>query len=164
MAARPYWKDYLKLSLVACPVALYPASTEAEKAHFHQINTRTGHRLRQQMVDEATDKALDGDHKGRGYALSKGRYVPITEEDLQAVQIESRHTTEFDSFVPKDEIDERFIEKPYDIVPNGDAGEESGNVINLMEALRQSVGRRSAAKKNKPAGRGRRARHPRKAA
>lgn len=64
MAPRPYWKGYLKLSLVSCPVALYPASTQAEKTHFHQINTRTGHRLRQQMVDEDTGRVVDKEHKG----------------------------------------------------------------------------------------------------
>jgi Ku protein len=129
MAPRPYWKGYLKLSLVSCPIALYPASTQAEKTHFHQINTRTGHRLRQQMVDEATGKVVDTDHKGRGYELSKGRYVPISEEELQAVEVESTHTIDIDSFVPADEIDERYIEKPYYIVPNGEAGEEAFAVI-----------------------------------
>jgi DNA end-binding protein Ku len=129
MAPRPYWKGYLKLSLVSCPVALYPASTQAEKTHFHQINTKTGHRLRQQMVDEATGRVVDKEHKGRGYELTKGKYVAIDDEELQAVEIESTHTIEIDSFVPKDEIDERYIEKPYYIVPNGEAGEEAYSVI-----------------------------------
>ena len=129
MAPRPYWKGYLKLSLVSCPVALYPASTQAEKTHFHQINTRTGNRLRQQMVDEETGRAVDTDHKGRGYELSKGRYVPIEEEELKAVELKSTHTIDIDTFVPKDEIDERFIEKPYYIVPNDKSGEDPFGVI-----------------------------------
>ena len=129
MAPRPYWKGYLKLSLVSCPVALYPASTQAEKTHFHQINTKTGHRLRQQMVDERTGRVVDTEHKGRGYELTKGRYVQIEDEELEAVEVESRHTIDIDTFVPKDEIDERYIEKPYYIVPNGEAGEEAYNVI-----------------------------------
>jgi len=66
MAPRAYWKGSLKLSLVTCPIALYPASTQAERTHFHQINTKTGHRLRQQMVDEQTGRVVDKDHKGRG--------------------------------------------------------------------------------------------------
>ncbi len=126
---RPYWKGYLKLSLVSCPVALYPASTQAEKTHFHQINTKTGHRLRQQMVDEKTGKVVDKDDKGRGYELSKGKYVPIETKELEAVQLESTHTIEIDSFVPKDEIDERYIEKPYYLVPNDANGEEAFAVI-----------------------------------
>ena len=100
MAPRAYWKGSLKLSLVTCPIALYPASTQAEKTHFHQINTRTGHRLKQQMVDEQTGRVVDKDHKGRGYELAKGRYVPIEEDELEAVKLESTHTIEIDDFVP----------------------------------------------------------------
>jgi DNA end-binding protein Ku len=129
MAPRPYWKGYLKLSLVSCPVALYPASTQAEKTHFHQINTKTGHRLRQQMVDEETGRVVESDQKGRGYELSKGRYVPIDDDELKGVQLESTHTIDIDSFVPKDEIDERYIEKPYYLVPNDETGEDAFSVI-----------------------------------
>jgi len=77
MAPRPYWRGYLRLSLVTCPVVLYPATTQAEKTHFHQINKRTGNRLRQQMVDAETDEIVDKEDKGRGYELSKGKYVEI---------------------------------------------------------------------------------------
>src|ERR1043165_5934725 len=94
MAPRAYWKGSLKLSLVTCPIALYPASTQAEKTHFHQINTKTGHRLKQQMIDERTGRVVDKDHKGRGYELSKGRYIQIEEEELDAVKLESTHTIE----------------------------------------------------------------------
>src|SRR2546421_13113966 len=73
---RAYWKGYLRLSLVTCPIELFPAESQAEKTHFHQINPRTGHRLRQQMVDEQTGQVVDAKHKGRGYELSKGHYVP----------------------------------------------------------------------------------------
>jgi Ku protein len=128
-APRPYWKGYLKLSLVSCPVALYPASTQAEKTHFHQINTRTGNRLRQQMVDEDTGRVVDTEHKGRGYELSKGRYVAIDEEELKAVELESTHTIDIDTFVPKEEIDDRFIEKPYYIIPNDPSAGDAFGVI-----------------------------------
>jgi DNA end-binding protein Ku len=86
---RAYWKGYLKLSLVACPVALYPASTQAEKTRFHQINRKTGNRLRQQMVDEETGRVVEGDNKGRGYELSSGNYVEIEPDELDAVEVES---------------------------------------------------------------------------
>ncbi len=129
MAPRPYWKGYLKLSLVSCQVALYPAATQAEKTHFHQINKRTGHRLRQQMVDAQTGRVVEGDEKGRGYELSKGRYVAIDEDELKAVELASTHTIDIDSFVPKDEIDERYVEKPYYIVPNGETGADAFGVI-----------------------------------
>ena len=87
MAPRPYWRGYLRLSLVTCPVVLYPATTQAERTHFHQINKRTGNRLRQQMVDEETGEPVDKEDKGRGYELSKGKYVEIEEDELEAIQI-----------------------------------------------------------------------------
>ena len=129
MAQRAYWKGSLKLSLVTCPIALYPASTQAEKTHFHQINTRTGHRLKQQMVDEQTGRMVDKEHKGRGYELSKGRYVQIEEDELNAVKIESTHTIEIDDFVPAEDIDERYLDKPYYIVPTGKASVDAFVVI-----------------------------------
>ena len=126
---RAYWKGYLKLSLLTCPVALYPASSQAEKTHFHQINRKTGNRLRQQMVDEETGRAVDKAQKGRGYEVSKGKYVEIEPEELDAVEIESTHTIDIDTFVPEEEIDKRYYERPYYIVPDGKSGEEAFAVI-----------------------------------
>lgn len=126
---RAYWKGFLKLSLVSCPISLYPASTSAEKTHFHQINKRTGHRLRQQMVDAETGRAVDKEHKGRGYELSKGRYVEVDEDELKAVRLESTHTIEIDDFVPAEDIDQRYLDKPYYLVPNGKTGADAFTVI-----------------------------------
>ncbi len=126
---RAYWKGYLKLSLVTCPVALFPASSQSEKTHFHQINRKTGNRLRQQMVDEGTGKPVDKDQKGRGYEISKGKYVEIEPEELEAVQVESTHTIDIDIFVPEEEIDKRYYERPYYMVPNGKGGEDAFAVI-----------------------------------
>jgi Ku protein len=100
-APRAYWKGYLKLSLVTCPIALFPASTQSEKTRFHQINRRTGNRLRQQMVDEETGEVVEKDDKGRGYELANGRYVPVEPEELEAVEVESTHTIDIDTFVPE---------------------------------------------------------------
>ena len=129
MAPRAYWKGSLKLSLVSCPVALYPASTAAEKTRFHMINKETGNRLKQQMVDAETGDVVEGDQKGRGYELKKGKYVEIEKEELEAVQIESNHTIDIDSFVPRDEIDKRYLDHPYYIVPDGKAGIDAFAVI-----------------------------------
>jgi DNA end-binding protein Ku len=129
MALRAFWKGYLRLSLVTCPVELYPATSQAEKTHFHQINRRTGNRLRQQMVDEETGKVVDKDDKARGYEVSKGRYVEIDEEELEAVQLESTHTIDIDGFVPAAEIDPRYRDRPYYVVPDGKAGAEAFAVI-----------------------------------
>ena len=128
-ARRAYWKGYLKLSLVTCPVALYPASSQSEKTHFHQINRKTGNRLRQQMVDEETGRVVDKDDKGRGLRAAKGKYVEIEPEELEAVEVESTHTIDIDKFVPEEEIDKRYYERPYYIVPDGKSGEEAFAVI-----------------------------------
>jgi DNA end-binding protein Ku len=126
---RAYWKGYLRLSLVTCPIELFPATSQAEKTHFHQINTQTGHRLRQQMVDEETGRVVDTGHKGRGYELTKGKYVEIDEDELKAIQVESTHTVDIDGFVPRTDIDKRYLDKPYYIAPNGKTGAEAFVVI-----------------------------------
>jgi Ku protein len=114
---------------VICPVALYPASSKSQKTRFHQINKKTGHRLRQQMVDEETGRAVDGDSKGRGYELAKGKFVQIEPEEIEAIEFENTHTIEIDEFVPEEEIDKRYYERPYYIVPDGKSGEEAFGVI-----------------------------------
>jgi DNA end-binding protein Ku len=81
------------------------------------------------MVDGETGRVVDKDHKGRGYELSKGRYVEIEPEELEAVEIESTHTIDIDTFVPEEEIDKRYYERPYYIVPDGKSGEEAFAVI-----------------------------------
>ena len=129
MPARAYWKGYLKLSLVTCPVALYPASTKADKTRFHQINKKTGNRLRQQMVDEKTGRMVDTDNKGRGYELTKGKFVEIEPEEIESIEFENTHTIEIEKFVPEEEIDKRYYERPYYIVPDGKGGEEAFSVI-----------------------------------
>src|SRR5262245_31753645 len=129
MAPRAYWKGTLKLSLVTCPVALYPATTAVEKTRFHMINAETGNRLRQQMVDEETGDVVESGQKTRGYEIAKGKYVEIEKDELDAVQIESNHAIDIDSFVPRDEIDQRLLNHPYYIVPDGKAGADAFAVI-----------------------------------
>ena len=129
MAPRAYWKGTLKLSLVSCPVVLYPASTSVEKTRFHMINKETGNRLKQQMIDAETGDIVESDQKGRGYELKKGQYVEIEKEELEAVQIESNHTIEIDSFVPREEIDKRYYNNPYYVAPDGKAAIDAFAVI-----------------------------------
>jgi DNA end-binding protein Ku len=129
MAPRAYWKGSLKLSLVSCPVQLYPASTSVEKTRFHMINKETGNRLKQQMIDSETGDVVESDQKGRGYEVSKGEYVEVEREELEAVQVESNHTIDIDSFVPRDEIDKRYLNNPYYIAPDGKAGIDAFAVI-----------------------------------
>jgi DNA end-binding protein Ku len=136
MAVRAYWKGSLKLSLVSCPVLLYPATTYVDKTRFHMINRETGNRLKQQMVDAETGDVVESDQKGRGYELAKGKYVEIEKDELEAVQIESNHTIDIDSFVPRDEIDKRYLNHPYYIAPDGKAGIDAFAVI--RDAMRDS--------------------------
>ena len=127
--ARAYWKGSLKLSLVTCPVLLYPASTSVEKTRFHLINRETGNRLKQQMVDAETGDIVEGEQKGRGYELQKGSYVEVEPDELDAVRIESNHSIDIDSFVPRQEIDRRYLNHPYYIAPDGKAALDAFAVI-----------------------------------
>jgi len=129
MAPRAYWKGTLKLSLVSCPVVLYPATTAAEKTRFHMINRETGNRLKQQMIDSETGDVVEDGEKARGYELRKGKYVEIEKEELEAVQIESNHTIDIESFVPRDEIDKRYLNHPYYVAPDGKAALDAFAVI-----------------------------------
>ena len=129
MAPRAYWKGYLKLSLVSCPDRSIPATSSTERISFRQINKKTGNRLRQQLVDEVTREPVDADDKGRGYEVDKGVYIQVEDEEVEALEIESRHTIEIDSFVPAAQIDKRYYDSPYYIMPNDDVGQEAFAVI-----------------------------------
>jgi DNA end-binding protein Ku len=133
-APRPYWKGYLKLSLVSCPIALYTAASATERVSFRQINKKTGNRLRQQLVDDVTREPVEADDKGRGYEVAKNTYLPVEDEEIEAVAVESNHTIEIDSFVPRAQIDERYLDSPYYIAPNDEVGQEAFAVI--REAMR----------------------------
>ena len=106
-----------------------PGGERDREIHFHQINRKTGHRLRQQMVDERTGKVVEKEDKGRGYELGKGKYVEIEPDELAAVEVESTHTIDIDKFVPEDEIDRRYYDKPYYIAPDGKTGVDAFAVI-----------------------------------
>ena len=134
MAPRPYWKGYLKLSLVSCPIALHSATGGGERIAFRQINKKTGNRLRQQLVDEVTRDPVDSDDKGRGYEYAKGVYLQIEDEEIEAVAIESNHTIEIDKFVPHSQIDERYFDSTYYMAPNDEVGQDAFAVI--REAMR----------------------------
>jgi DNA end-binding protein Ku len=129
MAPRAYWKGYLKLSLVSCSISVNPATSSSERISFRQINKKTGNRLRQQLVDEVTREPVDAADKGRGYEVDKGVFIPVEEEEIEALQVESKHTIEIDSFVPAAQIDKRYYDSPYYIAPNDDVGEEAFAVI-----------------------------------
>lgn len=129
MAPRAYWKGYLKLSLVSCPIALYPASSSSERVSFNRINTKTGNRLKQQMVDAESGETVAKDDIKRGYEYAKGQYLLVEDDELEKIRIESTHTIDIDSFVPRDEIDDRYVDSPYYIAPTDQVGVEAFSVI-----------------------------------
>ena len=133
-SSRPYWKGYLKLALVSCPVAIYPASTSSERVSFRQINKKTGNRLRQQLVDDVTREPVESHDKARGFEYDKNAYILVEDEEMDAIALESNHTLEIDRFVPREQIDERYLDGTYYMVPNDEVGQEAFAVI--REAMR----------------------------
>ena len=129
MAPRAYWKGYLKLSLVSCPIALYPAASSSERVSFNRINKKTGNRLKQQLVDAETGETVEKEDIGRGYEIGKAQYLPVEDDELEKIEIESTHTIEIDSFVPRPEIDDRYPVSPYYIAPTDRVGQEAFAVI-----------------------------------
>jgi DNA end-binding protein Ku len=129
VAARAYWKGYLKLSLVSCPIALFPATSEREKISFHQLNKETGNRVRYRKVDAETGDEVPQENIIKGYEVAKGEYIELDPEELEAVAIESKRTLEIEEFVPKKDIDELYLRDPYYIVPDGEVGQQAFAVI-----------------------------------
>ena len=135
VAPRAYWKGYLKLSLVSCPISLFPATSEREKISFRQLNKETGNRIRYRKVDAETGDEVVSADIVKGYEVTKGEYIELDPEELEAVAIESKRTIEIDEFVPKAEIDEIYMRDPYYIVPDGEVGQQAFAVI--REAIRK---------------------------
>ena len=133
-ASRPSWKGYIKLALVSCPVSLWPATSPGERIAFRQINKKTGNRIRYQSVDEATREPVESGDRGRGYEFDKDQFLMVEDEELKAIEIESTRTIEIDAFVPRGEIDERYLDSPYYIAPSEPVGAEAFSVI--REAMR----------------------------
>ena len=135
MAPRAYWKGYLKLSLVSCPIALFPATSEREKITFHQINRKTGNRIKYRKVDADSGDEVEASDIIKGYEVGKDEYLQLAPEELEAVAIESKRIIDIDQFVPKKEIDELYLNNPYYIVPDGEVGTQAFAVI--REAIKQ---------------------------
>jgi len=160
MAPRANWKGYLRLSLVSCPIALYPASSLSEKVSFNRINRKTGNRLKQQNVDSETGEVVPRDDIARGYEIGKGQYLIVEDEEFEAVEVESTRTIEIDQFVPRNEIDDRYIDSPYYIAPDG-LGQDAFAVIrdtigkmNMVAVGRVVLARREHVIALEPRGRG----------
>jgi DNA end-binding protein Ku len=132
---RAYWKGYLKLSLVSCPIALYPATSEREKIRFNQLNKETGNRIRYRKVDAETGEDVEQANIIKGYEVAKDQYVELEPDELEAVAIESKRTIDIEQFVPRTQIDDLYIRDPYYIAPDGDVGQQAFAVI--RDAIRK---------------------------
>jgi DNA end-binding protein Ku len=126
---RANWKGFLRLSLVTCPVALYPATSETEKISFNQINRKTGHRINYAKVDADTGEEVAAEDIVKGYKVDTSTYIEITKDELDDITLESTHTIEIDEFVPKTDIDSRYLIRPYYLVPDGKVGHDAFAVI-----------------------------------
>jgi DNA end-binding protein Ku len=135
MAPRPAWKGYLKLSLVSCAVAMYTATSTSSRIRLHIINRETGNRIRNQAVDSETGDVVEPEEKVKGYEIDKGRYVLLEEEELDEVALESTHTIDIESFVPREEVDEIYLDESFYIVPDDEVAYEAFAVI--REAMKK---------------------------
>jgi len=129
MAPRANWKGFLRLSLVTCPVALYPATSDTEKVSFNQINRKTGHRIKYAKVDADTGEEVASEDIVKGYKVDTDTYIEVSKDELEDIALESTHTIEIDEFVPKSEIDSRYLIRPYYLVPDGKVGHDAFAVI-----------------------------------
>lgn len=135
MAPHSNWKGYLKLSLVSCAVTLYPATSSTERVRFNTLNRETGNRIKLQYIDAETGEVVESDQRIKGYEVDKGSYVTVEDEELKALRIESTHTIDIESFVPRDQVDERYLDVPFYIVPEGKVAQEAYAVI--RDAMQQ---------------------------
>ena len=119
---RASWNGFLKLSLVSCSVYLSPATTEAKRIRLNQLNSATGNRLKQQLVDSETGEVVERDHIAKGYEHERGRYVMVGDDELKALQIESSKIIDLTQFVGRDEVDPVYLDAPYYVYPDGEIG------------------------------------------
>jgi DNA end-binding protein Ku len=129
MAPRANWKGFLRLSLVTCPVALYPATSDSEKISFHQINRNTGHRIKYLKVDADTGEEVSNDDIMKGYKVDTDTYIELSKDELENIALESTRTIDINEFVPKQDIDPRYLIRPYYLVPDGKVGHDAFAVI-----------------------------------
>src|SRR3977135_2067155 len=129
MAPRANWKGFLRLSLVTCPVALYPATSDSEKISFNQINRKTGHRIKYAKVDADTGEEVSNEDIMKGYKVDTDTYIEVSKDELENIALESTRTIDIDEFVPKSSIDPRYLIRPYYLVPDGKVGHDAYAVI-----------------------------------
>ena len=135
MAYRPTWQGHLKLSLVTCPVSLFTATNAAGDVHFNLINPKTHNRIKMITTDPETGPINRSDLV-KGYEVSKGEYILLTDEEIKSVKLESTRTIDIERFVPAEDIDRIYWDNPYYLAPDGKMAQEAFAVI--REALKKA--------------------------
>jgi DNA end-binding protein Ku len=140
---RATWNGFLRLSLVSCPIYLTPATSESTNIRLHQLNPKTGNRVRQQLVDSETGDKVERTDVVKGFEYERHQYVTIPDDELQALRIESSQTIDLDRFVKRDEIDPLYLDTPYYVYPDGKIAIETFRVIGeaMEETGRVGIGR-----------------------
>lgn len=140
MAVRPYWKGYLKLSLVTCPVQMMPATSDSDKVRFHTLNRRTQNRVMSRFVDAVTGKEVKEEDEIKGYQRGEDEYVMLDDEELETVALDSTKTIDISTFTPRDSIEWIWLDSPYYLSPNEPVGEEAFSVIRDAMKAQKMVG------------------------
>jgi DNA end-binding protein Ku len=140
MAPRSFWKGYLKLSLVTCPVAMIPARSEAEKIRFHTLNRKTGNRVESRAIDAVTGKPVAEDDEAKAYQKGEDDYVILEDEELEAVALESTRTIDIETFIPAESIGSIWYDQPHFLVPDDKVGAEAFAVIREAMKATKMVG------------------------
>jgi DNA end-binding protein Ku len=161
MALRPYWRGYLKLSLVTCPVQMMPATSESEKVRFHTLNRQTQNRVVSHYVDSVTGKEVRQEDEVKGYQRGEDQYVILEDEEFENVALESTRTIDITTFTPRDSIEWIWLDSPYYLSPNDPVGQEAFSVIrdameaqNMVGISRLVISRRERAVMLEPRGKG----------
>jgi DNA end-binding protein Ku len=161
MALRPYWKGYLKLSLVTCPVQMMPATSENEKVRFHTLNRETQNRVLSHYVDSVTGKEVKDEDEVKGYQRGENDYVMLEDEELENVALDSTKTIDISTFTPRDSIEWIWLGTPYYLSPNDPVGQEAFSVIrdamesqDMVGISRLVITRRERAVMLEPRGKG----------
>ncbi len=140
MAPRSFWKGYLKLSLVTCPVAMTPAISQEDKVRFRTLNGKTGNPVASRYVDAVTGKPVAEDDEVKGYPRGEDDYVMLEDDDIEAVALESTRTIDIETFVPRETIEWIWYDTPHFLMPNDRVGEEAFSVIREAMASTGTVG------------------------
>jgi DNA end-binding protein Ku len=129
MAARANWKGVLKIGEVTCPVALYTAASTAERIAFHILNRKTGHRVHREFVDAETGKPVEAKQQVKGYETGAGDYIPFEPEEIEKAVPEADKTLDVEAFVPCDQVDDVYFDRPYYLAPATPAGADAFALI-----------------------------------